>query len=329
MLYITNLQAYPVAVDALITIPAGATAFAVDDSNPDTAARVARLVNTGLIKVRGADSRYYMAGEALTKADIVTLKSTTTATTKCARNGSGVATLTVASHPFNAGESVLISGFVATANSTRVSRTDGVVTITFASHPFAVGDIVTVASFTDTTLNGEELEILTANATTVTYAKAGDDVADGAAVNGVVTATAGNKYLAFNGTVVLTSVTATTLVFASAGAAVTEAAYTSGRIQAVENATRVFRANATDATKPAEGFVKAAFGKGSFAQVFVKGVHDACADLTPGEMYWLSTTSGGITLTAPTTNGNIVQVVGVALSPTELEFDVNTFVTLA
>ncbi len=85
---------------------------------------------------------------------------------------------------------------------------------------------------------------------------------------------------------------------------------------------RMRKANATDETKPAHGFVRAAVTSGASGTMYGPGqVNDAVSGLTPGATYFLSTTGGEASDTAPSTGGNIVQQIGQALSDTELLFD--------
>lgn len=74
---------------------------------------------------------------------------------------------------------------------------------------------------------------------------------------------------------------------------------------------KVRKANATDGTKVAHGYVKAAVASGDPATVFFDGENSGMSGLTPG-VYYLSTTGGLITATPPSANGNVVQRVGVA-----------------
>lgn len=87
----------------------------------------------------------------------------------------------------------------------------------------------------------------------------------------------------------------------------------------------VRNANATDTTKPAYGWCTTAGGiaSGSFGEVILKtGCCVNIGGLTVGTRYWLSTTNGLITATAPAVSGNIDQYIGVALSTTELFMDI-------
>lgn len=86
-------------------------------------------------------------------------------------------------------------------------------------------------------------------------------------------------------------------------------------------ATKMRLADATDDTKPAHGFVKSAVLTGATGLFFGSGqMNDAVAGLTDGAVYYLDTAGGQVTAVAPSVSGNIVQEVGVALSPTSLAF---------
>lgn len=81
-------------------------------------------------------------------------------------------------------------------------------------------------------------------------------------------------------------------------------------------------ANATDATKPAQGFVLAATTSPADATVYFPGqVVSGVSGLTTGAAVYLSAaTSGAVTSTAPAAAGNLIQQVGSALSPTSFVF---------
>lgn len=84
----------------------------------------------------------------------------------------------------------------------------------------------------------------------------------------------------------------------------------------------VRKANATDATKPANGFVLANVSSGSNATVYFRGANTGVTGLTAGVTYCLSAATGGAIValaSAPAATGNILQVVGVATSATSLE----------
>ncbi len=92
-------------------------------------------------------------------------------------------------------------------------------------------------------------------------------------------------------------------------------------LHTVAGALRMRKANATDTTKPAHGFVKAAVANGAVGTFHGPGmINDALAGLTPGATYWLSATAGLVVTAVPATSGNGDQEVGQALSATELLF---------
>lgn len=81
-------------------------------------------------------------------------------------------------------------------------------------------------------------------------------------------------------------------------------------------------ANATDATKPAMGFVLAGTTSPANATVYFPGqVVTGLTGLTTGSRVYLSTTSGAVSTTAPSTAGNLIMLVGYALSTTSFIFN--------
>lgn len=83
---------------------------------------------------------------------------------------------------------------------------------------------------------------------------------------------------------------------------------------------KVRKANATDGTKPAHGYVKAAVASGDPAVIYFDGENDNLTGLTAGT-YFLSTTGGQMTQTVPSANGNIAQKVGVATAAGSFVFE--------
>lgn len=81
----------------------------------------------------------------------------------------------------------------------------------------------------------------------------------------------------------------------------------------------VRKADASSTGKEAHGFVLAAFTHPTTATVYFEGNNTAVTGRTPGKQY-LSTTPGSSTTTAPSTAGQVVQVVGFATSATNLNF---------
>jgi len=84
---------------------------------------------------------------------------------------------------------------------------------------------------------------------------------------------------------------------------------------------KIRKADATTTGKDAVGFVKTGSTAPTANTIFFEGVNAGNAALTEGVTYWLSTTAGSETTTAPSASGNIVQKVGRSLSDTEINFE--------
>lgn len=82
------------------------------------------------------------------------------------------------------------------------------------------------------------------------------------------------------------------------------------------------KADATDATKRAQGYVKAAVNVGDPATVYLDGELPGIG-LTAGAKYYLDkgVNAGKVTTSEPATSGNMVQCVGEAISETAIKFD--------
>ena len=89
----------------------------------------------------------------------------------------------------------------------------------------------------------------------------------------------------------------------------------------------VRKADASTAGKEAHGFVLAAVASGQPATVYFEGTNTQMTGLTPGRQY-LSTTPGKTSATAPTGSGQVVQVVGFAVSATAMNFQSCTPIVL-
>jgi hypothetical protein len=89
------------------------------------------------------------------------------------------------------------------------------------------------------------------------------------------------------------------------------------------------KADATTEGKEADGFVLASTTSGNNAVVYTEGINNQLTGLTGGSTYFLSATAGGVTATAPSGSGNVVQVLGKALSATEIAFEKSNPITLA
>lgn len=90
----------------------------------------------------------------------------------------------------------------------------------------------------------------------------------------------------------------------------------------------VRKADATTQGKEAHGFVLAAVASAGAATVYFEASNTQKTGLTPGVQY-LSTTPGACAATAPSTAGNVVQIVGFATSATALNFNYGQPITLA
>lgn len=83
----------------------------------------------------------------------------------------------------------------------------------------------------------------------------------------------------------------------------------------------VRKADATSNAKPAHGFVLANVTSPAAAVVyFISNRNTAVSGLTVGSDYWLSTTPGTVTATAPSSSGNIIQLLGRCVTATLLPF---------
>jgi len=80
------------------------------------------------------------------------------------------------------------------------------------------------------------------------------------------------------------------------------------------------KADATNGTKRAQGYVKDVAEAGANVTVYLDGELPGTG-LTPGAKYYLTTTPGTVSATAPTGSGNMVQCVGEAVGEAEIKFD--------
>ncbi|HNU06378.1 MAG TPA: hypothetical protein PKO33_01350 [Pyrinomonadaceae bacterium] len=83
---------------------------------------------------------------------------------------------------------------------------------------------------------------------------------------------------------------------------------------------KVRLADADDTTKPCHGFVVSAVTSGNPAYAITANgiVRTGLSGLTVGAEYYLSTTAGALTSTAPSTSGNSVQRLGIAISSSSI-----------
>lgn len=81
------------------------------------------------------------------------------------------------------------------------------------------------------------------------------------------------------------------------------------------------KADATDATKRANGYIKASYDLGANATIYTDGYLPGTG-LTVGSKYFLSAdTPGAVTATPPAVTGNILQQIGEAVSATQIKFE--------
>lgn len=93
---------------------------------------------------------------------------------------------------------------------------------------------------------------------------------------------------------------------------------------------KVRKADASTSGKEANGFVLSAVTSGNNATVYFEGSNTQLSGLTPGTIYFLSdATPGGVTTTAPSGTGKIVQKVGRSTSATTINFEPSDPIVLA
>ena len=82
------------------------------------------------------------------------------------------------------------------------------------------------------------------------------------------------------------------------------------------------KADGTSEGKECHGLVKAGFASAAMATIYTPGdVITGLTGLTPGARQYLATTAGARTETAPSTTGNVSQMIGVAVSATSMIFE--------
>lgn len=91
---------------------------------------------------------------------------------------------------------------------------------------------------------------------------------------------------------------------------------------------KVRKADATVAGKEAMCFTLSSVSSGASATVYFEGSNTAVSGKTAGRQY-LSTTAGTCSSVAPTSAGNVVQIVGFATSSTVVNFQSGIPITLA
>jgi hypothetical protein len=93
---------------------------------------------------------------------------------------------------------------------------------------------------------------------------------------------------------------------------------------------KVRKADATAAGKQAHGFVLANVANAAQATVYLEGNVTGLAGMTPGANQFLSAATPGARVeVAPSAAGNVAQLVGIAVSATEMTFEPNDAIVLA
>ena len=113
--------------------------------------------------------------------------------------------------------------------------------------------------------------------------------------------------------------------------------FSPGYALAMQSDGEVERADADDNLKNAVGLATVGVAVGARETITTSGTFELAswssvtgsATLTPGAVYYLSTTAGQLTTTPPSTAGNVVQRVGVAVSTLKLKIEVEEPVLLS
>ena len=89
------------------------------------------------------------------------------------------------------------------------------------------------------------------------------------------------------------------------------------------------KADGSTPGKEAQGFVLAAVTAPALATVYFAGTNTQMTDLTPGRRFLSVTVPGKTQSTAPTTAGQVSQIVGFATSATEMTYQPRDLIVLA
>lgn len=91
----------------------------------------------------------------------------------------------------------------------------------------------------------------------------------------------------------------------------------------------VRKADASAAGKEAHGFVKTSVTSPAAVNVYFEGVNNQVSGATGGPVYLSATTPGGFTSTPPSTSGNVVQRLGIAIEATAINMELGQHYVLA
>lgn len=90
------------------------------------------------------------------------------------------------------------------------------------------------------------------------------------------------------------------------------------------------KADTSAAGKTADGFVLAGVTATANATVYFEGQNTQKSGLTAGLSYFVDpTVPGGVTATAPSTSGQVVQFVGIAINATTISTEISRGITIA
>lgn len=92
---------------------------------------------------------------------------------------------------------------------------------------------------------------------------------------------------------------------------------------------KVRKADASTSGKEAHGFVLAAVSNGAQATVYFEGTNTQVTGQTPGNVFLSAITPGAGAAAAPTTAGQVVQRLGIAVSATAVNFEAQQPIVLA
>jgi len=156
-------------------------------------------------------------------------------------------------------------------------------------------------------------------------------ILDDSIVNATVTSSA-NKLVKLDGSGKLDVTVMPTGIGADTASILASETLAAGDLVNIYNNTgtaNVRKADGSTSGKEAHGFVLSAVTSGQNATVYFEGTNTQLTGMTPGVQYLSASTAGRTTSTAPTGSGNVVQIVGLAVSATSLNFQMELPIVLA
>lgn len=159
----------------------------------------------------------------------------------------------------------------------------------------------------------------------------GSGILDDSIINATVT-TAANKIVKLDGTGKLDSTVLPTGIGADTQLVLASENLAAGDLVNIYNdagTAKCRKADASTTGKEAHGFVLAAVSSAANATIYFEGTNTQMTGLTPGVQFLSPTTAGRTTSTAPSTAGQVAQVVGFATSATAMNFQSRAPIVLA